>query len=215
MAEKPINNRSLPVAAFEGDRDFASFCELFLTQKKAKRKYPILVTGLADGARDAFLISSVNMNEGTSLIVCANERECRKVTESLKSFGLSAGFYITRDLNFYNIIASRDYEHERLKVLYRILNSELDAVVTTPDALLGYTLSPEDYEKNLIKLSFGEEYSLGTLCEKLITAGYARTDTVDGIGQFALRGGILDIFPAFFEGDGKIYGNTPLRIEFF
>jgi len=215
MIEKAINNPSLPVTAFDRDRDFSGYLELVSSQKKAKRKYPILVTGLCEGAQDAFLISSVKRSEGPSLIVCANERECRKRTEALRRFGLRAEFYITRDLNFYNIIASRDYEHERLRVLYGIISMSLDAVVTTPDALLGYTLSPEDFQGALIKLSFGDEYSLSSLCESLLTAGYARTDTVESIGQFALRGGILDIFPAFFEGDGKIFNNTPIRIEFF
>ena len=215
MIKRSVNAPSLPIEVFGRDRDFAGYAELVDAQRKAKRKYPILVTGLCEGAEDAFLISSVKRSEGTSLIVCANERECRKKAESLKRFGLRAEFYITRDLNFYNIIASRDYEHERLKVLYGIVDMSLDAVVTTPDALLGYTISPEDYEDSLIRLSFGEEYSLQELCDRLVTAGYARTDTVESIGQFALRGGILDIFPAFFDGDGKTRNNTPIRIEFF
>ena len=215
MTKRSVNNPSLPVSVFDGDRDFSGFVELLESARKAKRKYPILVTGLSEGAEDAFLISSVKRCSGTSLIVCANERDCRKKAEALKRFGLRAEFYITRDLNFYNIIASRDYEHERLKVLYGIVCRSLDAVITTPDALLGYTLSPDDYSDSLMKLSFGEEYSLSSLCEKLVTAGYARTDTVESIGQFALRGGILDIFPAFFEGDGRIFNNTPIRIEFF
>jgi len=215
MIKKTVNNPSLPVTVLDGDRDFLSYLELLESQKKAKRKYPLLVTGLCEGAEDAFLISSVKRSEGVSLIVCANERECRKRAEALKRFGLRAEFYITRDLNFYNIIASRDYEHERLRVLYGAVNLTLDAIVTTPDALLGYTLSPGDYETAIIKLAFGEEYSLSELCDRLITAGYARTDTVESIGQFALRGGILDIFPAFFEGDGRIFNNTPIRIEFF
>lgn len=217
ISSKLINDPSLPVRVFSDDKDLAVFGEMFDTQRAAKRKRPILVTGLCDGADDAFLISSIKRSGGVSLIVCANERECRKRTEALKRFGLRAGFYITRDLNFYNIIASHDYEHERLKVLYAIseASERLDAVVTTPDALLGYTISPEDYKKALLRLSFGEEYTTAELCERLTMAGYSRTDTVESIGQFAVRGGILDIFPAFFEGDGRIISNVPIRVEFF
>ena len=45
------------------------------------------------------------------------------------------------------------------------------------------------------------------LAEQLVLAGYTRCDQVEGAGQFALRGGILDIFPA-----GE---SAPVRAEFF
>ena len=41
----------------------------------------------------------------------------------------------------------------------------------------------------------------------LISAGYVRTEQVDGVGQFSLRGGIFDIFVPYYK--------TPLRLEFF
>ncbi len=215
MTEKALNLPSLPVTVFDSDKDFSGFLELLTSQRKAKRRYPILVTGLCDGAQDAFLISSIKRTEGPSLVICANERDCRKKAEAMIRFGLRAGFYTTRDLNFYNVVASRDYEHERLKVLYGIMSGYFDAIVTTPDALLGYTLSPSELEVSTVRLTLGEEESLDELCERLLIAGYTRTDTVEGIGQFAQRGGILDVFPAFFEGNGEMFGNTPVRIEFF
>ena len=48
-----------------------------------------------------------------------------------------------RDLTFYNISASHEYEHERIRVLSGILSGAFDAVITTPDAMLGYTISAD------------------------------------------------------------------------
>ena len=212
-----MNNTHFLTDVIRRDGEFSAFCELHAKQLVSKRRHPILVTGLCEGAESAFLVSAIRecTRKKTALILCANERDCRKRTETLERFGLKVGFYITRDLNFYNISASRDYEHERLKVLYGILSGELDAVVTTPDALLSYTLSPDELRESLVSLSVGDESAPSELCAKLQMLGYSRTDTVEGIGQYALRGGILDIFPAFTVADGKTLNTTPVRIEFF
>jgi transcription-repair coupling factor (superfamily II helicase) len=53
----------------------------------------------------------------------------------------------------------------------------------------------------------GAEVGVETLAERLALAGYARVDRVDDRGQFAVRGGLVDVFPAT--------GGEPLRIEFF
>ena len=56
------------------------------------------------------------------------------------------------------------------------------------------------------------------LADRLVAAGYSRVDMVDSAGQFALRGGIVDVFPpyAVYEtGDEAQHGSSPIRLEFF
>ena len=65
-----------------------------------------------------------------------------RTRDTLERFGLRAEFYSSRDLNLYNITASHDYEHERLRVLFGLSLGLLDAVITTPDAALGFTIPP-------------------------------------------------------------------------
>ncbi len=197
------------------DGEYKAFFSALEKEKKANRSKPLLVTGLSEGAEDAFLISAIRDLGGTALIICPNERDCRKKNEAFNRFGLESEFFITRDLNFYNITASRDYEQERLGVLYRLASGKLDCVVTTPDALLGYLPSPSNFIGSLTELKVGEEFEPSLLCEKLEEAGYIRADTVEGIGQYALRGGIIDIFPAFLSADGELVRQSPLRVEFF
>ena len=200
---------------FERDSEYKAFREVFKAQTEAKNKKPILINGLCEGAEDAFLVSSIRATDGCALVICANERDCRKKNELFERFGLRSEFYITRDLNFFNIVASRDYEHERLRVLYRLYEGSLDCIVTTPDALLGYVPSPEAFAESLTKMELGGELDPGELCMMLEQAGYTHCDTVEGIGQYAHRGGIVDIFPAFIQGNGEFHKTTPVRIEFF
>ncbi len=197
------------------DGEYSAFFSALEKEKRAARGKPILVTGLSEGAEDAFLVSAIKDMGGNALIVCPNERDCRKKADTFKSFGLSAEFFITRDLNFYNITASRDYEQERLRVLYGLVSGKIGCVITTPDALLGYIPSPELFLSNLTELKVGAEYPPHELSAKLEEAGYTRAETVEGVGQYAQRGGIIDIFPAFLSGDGETVNLTPLRVEFF
>ena len=184
---------------------------------------PILASGLCDGAADAFLVSLLNdsarFRGGTALLLCPEEKDCVRVCGMLERYGIRAAFYMARDLTFYNITASHEYEHERLRVLSGLLGDAYDIVVTTPDAALGYTVPPETLLQNQLSLSDTDTVSLKDFSGKLTDAGYVRVDQVDSPGQFALRGGILDIYPpygCFADGDGgEKNGAFALRVELF
>ena len=185
---------------------------------------PILASGMCDGASDAFLVSLIEDTQklrgnSPALVVCPEEKECVKLCGVLERCGLKAAFYMSRDLTFYNITASHEYEHERLRVLSGILGGDFDAVITTPDAMLGYTIPPKCLEENMLRIDTADLLEPKTLANRLIGAGYARADLVDSPGQFALRGGIVDIYPPngrFQDADGGIKnGANAIRIEFF
>ena len=184
---------------------------------------PILASGLCDGAADAFLVSlledSVPFRGGTALLLCPEEKDCVRVCGMLERYGIRAAFYMARDLTFYNITASHEYEHERLRVLSGLLSGDYDIVVTTPDAALGYTLPPRTLSEKMLLLTDTDTVDLEDMTHRLTDAGYVRVDLVDSPGQFALRGGILDIFPpngCFEDGDGgRKNGALALRVELF
>ena len=187
------------------------------------KSLPILASGLTGGAADALTVSLLEDTEekrrGAALIVCSEEKECQRLRRDLEQFGLRAAFYVARDLTFYNITASHEFEHERLRVLSGIISGELDVVLTTPDVALGYTIPREVLEKNIINIDFDTRIEPSDLAKKLVAAGYSRVDMVEVSGQFALRGGIVDVYPpngSFDCADGELrVGSYPLRIEFF
>ena len=194
-------------------------------QRRARNPLPIVVAGLCDGATDAAyaaLAEDIRAKKSSSpiLLVCSEEKECVRLTGLLRQFGLSAEFYMTRDLNFYNIVASHEYEHERLKVLSMIIHSTVDVVVTTPDAAISYTVPPSEFISSVIKLEYDKtSVETDVLERSLLNAGYVRAEMVDAPGQFAKRGGIIDIYPPYAEftdiNDERLYGAYPMRLELF
>ena len=197
----------------------------------AVKPLKIAASGLCDGAADATYVSLIEdlkrrREEGarglsdarTALIICAEEKDCVRTCDTLSRFGLRSVFFGARDLNFHNITASHDYEHERLSVLFGLMHGLLDAVVTTPDAALGFTVPPEVLAEHTIRIDFDTRVELSDMARRLVNAGYVRMDMVDGAGQFAIRGGILDVFPpvSVCEGDDAPDAKpTPFRIELF
>ena len=137
----------------------------------------------------------------------------------LAAFGVRAAFFTARDLTFYNMTASHEYEHERLAVLWGLLGGHYDAVLTTPDAALGFTVSRERLRAATLTLGRDTVMAPDELARRLAAAGYVRVDLVEGPGQFAVRGGIVDIYApnlrALTPDDRLITDPVPLRIEFF
>ncbi len=186
---------------------------------------PMLLTGMCQGVTEtfcaAFAADMAAEKRTPILLLCPDEKDATRLCYVLRSFGVSAAFYPQRDLNLYNITASHDFEHQRIGVLYGLANGSLDVVLTTPDAAVSYTVPAAVLKKNVIHVDTDSHLSTTDLAAQLIAAGYVRTEMADGVGQFAIRGGIIDIYPAeasYLEPNGsapEIQGTLPLRIELF
>ncbi|MGI6167533.1 MAG: transcription-repair coupling factor [Eubacteriales bacterium] len=197
---------------------------LLHTIKTMRRDHPlpVVAAGLSEGAADALTVSLLedlkSAGFGCALIVCSEEKECTRCLSVLGSAGIRAVFFPARDLTLYNLTASHEFEHERLKVLSGYLSGIYDVVLTTPDAALSYTIPAERLKAAEISVWADENLDVGRLTKLLMSAGYVRVDMVEVPGQFALRGGIVDIYPPHAEysyGDETRYGSRPVRIELF
>ncbi len=189
----------------------------------AAKPLPSVAGGLCEGAADALIMSLLDDTSGVrstpALVVCAEEKECRRLSLLCEKFGLRAAFYIARDLTLHNIVASHEYEHERLSVLSGIVGGAYDVVFTTPEVALGYTIPRARLLDNTISIDYNTVIPPSELAQRLVDAGYIRVDMVEGAGQFAQRGGIIDIFPpfaSFVDDNGAKYKEaSAVRIEFF
>ena len=193
------------------DREYKGFLTVMKDAYSAQTPLPIAVNGLTGGAEIAFLAESIieqrALTSAPAIVFVGSEAERERLCSSLCSMGIRALGYKRRELVFHNIRASHDIERERLAVLSAVTSGEVDAVVTTPAAALSYTV-PEELLLNLtVSIEAGDMLAPSELVDRLVTLGFMRVDIVDGRGQFATRGGIVD----FFDGECE----SPVRIEFF
>ena len=213
----------LTLDALRTEREYSALCGDLKTALAASRSLPFAVSGLCEGAADAALAALIAdlcpQRQGAVLVLLPEEKECTRELALLQATGLRAAFFSARDLTFYNITASHEYEHERISVLWRLLGGDLDVVLTTPDAALGYTVSRERLRAATISLGLDSPVDVSDLAARLSTAGYIRTEQVEAPGQFAVRGGIVDIFAPNLRAmaaDGTLTVHAaPLRIELF
>ncbi|MCH5321505.1 MAG: transcription-repair coupling factor [Eubacterium sp.] len=166
---------------------------------------PVGAVGLCDVAK-CFLIHSLCEKGEKAFVITPDEATAVKVQESLSQLQGGVLLYPSRELTFVEVAGvSREFEHIRLGVLSRILKGDYSAVVMSANAACQYTMPPEELEKRSFSISVNDELDIEKLAQKLAFAGYVRYDQVDGTSQFAVRGGIIDIFPPYLD--------EPVRIE--
>lgn len=143
------------------------------------------------------------------VVVCADEGEAERMARDLAALsGEEVRTLSAREFTFHNAaVVSRQYEHRRLSTLRALAAGECPLLVCTVESILQRTIPKTLLTQAAQVLRMGERYDLGELAGTLAAAGYTRCEQVEGVGQFALRGGILDFFsPAHPK---------PVRVEFF
>jgi len=170
---------------------------------------PAAVSGLAAVHRAHFAACLGQESGRPVVVVCADEGEAERMARDLSFLtGGEVPVLAARSFLFHNIATvSRQWEHRRLRLLYRLTRGEVPCLVATVEALLQRTLPPEALERACTVLAVGQTADLEELTAHLTEAGYVRCEQVEGPGQFALRGGILDVYSPAME--------APVRAEFF
>lgn len=143
------------------------------------------------------------------IFIANNDISARKVYEDfLNLFEEGVLYFPPEEITFYDIEAkSRDSAYERIKTLYRIIKNEYEIVVTSPEAIGRKLIDKELFCNGFISFSVGESADLSDISKRFVAIGYERVSVVEGEGQFAIRGGIVDIFPINTE--------FAVRIDFF
>ena len=170
---------------------------------------PAVLTGTQPVQR-ACVGAAVAAGAGRPMVfLCADEREARQLAGDLQSLtGETPVTLLAREWQFRpNAVSSREWERSRLAALHQMAAGNAPVVVATVDALLARTMPPHRLAELSVTLETGGRADLKELTDRLLQAGYSRCDQVEGVGQFALRGGILDVFSPLME--------QPVRCEFF
>ncbi len=169
----------------------------------------VAVTGIGQINRSHMISSLVNDANRPMVLLCQDDMAARRLQEELKCFlGLTAPMLPGRELTLYDAaVVSRAWEQKRLRQLYDLAMGNTRLQIISWEALSLRTVPREVLLNAAFTLEVGQEYPIDELIARLTAAGYSRCGMVEGSGQFAVRGGIIDIFsPA---------ADQPIRAEFF
>ncbi len=171
------------------------------------------------GSSLSFVISnSFKRLEKPYLLICNDKEEAAYYLNDLEQLLGNKNKSASRDdVLFYPGSYRRPYQIEetdnvnillRSEVLNRINSRKKPAIIITyPDALFEKVVTKRELERNTLKLHVGEQISLDFVNEMLFEYHFNRVDFVTEPGEFAVRGGIVDVF--------SFSNEEPYRIEFF
>ncbi len=175
------------------------------------------VSGLTPPAKAFF--AAVAAERGLTLLVVPTDADVETMTADARFFfsaleGLSDAEIERRVLPFpshevdpYRGLAPHfDIASARARVLHALARGECRLVVASAASLLPRLSAPERLDATSLSLAPGQDISPTDLGDLLVEAGYTRQDPVDEPGEFCVRGGVVDFYPAGAP--------EPIRLEF-
>ncbi len=167
------------------------------------------VTGIGQINRSHMIAGLCRQASRPIVILIQDELAARRLQEELKCFlNTEVPILPSRDLTLYDAaVVSRVWEQKRLRQLYDLGRGDVPIQIMTWESASQRTLPPAVLSGASVTLEVGKEYPIDSLIQSLTAAGYSRCGMVEGVGQFAVRGGILDVFSPACE--------KPVRVEFF
>ncbi|MBN1885453.1 MAG: transcription-repair coupling factor [Candidatus Krumholzibacteriota bacterium] len=164
--------------------------------------------GLRGGARSLLVAALAETRAEPMLVIAADPVGARDTAIDLELFGLRGVVFYPEDemLPYDYHEPDRDLAGMQMKALEILAEGGCRVLVCTFRAAMKKVVSAELFRRILVRLERGTERDPHELAAGLVDLGYERRETVEGKGQFALRGGILDLFP--------IAADDPVRMEF-
>ena len=175
----------------------------------AQEQKSVAITGVGQINRSHMIAGLRRQISRPLVLICQDDIAARRLQEELKAFlGETAHILPSRELTLYDsAVVSRAWEQKRLRQLHALKLGQTPIQILTWEALSQRTMPPAVLLQAAFTLKTGMEYQIEDLILRLVHAGYSRCAMVEGPGQFAVRGGILDIYsPA---------ADRPFRCEFF
>lgn len=172
----------------------------------AKDKMPIEING-TDGFARYYTIDNLSAGK-KRLIVTYSEDRAKEILDEYSFFDNEILYYPAKDALFYSAdIHGGTILRQRMEVVKNILEGTVTTVVVSIDGLLNKVVPLSEIQSHILHFEAGDVLNLDKIKKELVSLGYERNVQVETVGQFAIRGGILDIFPTSSE--------CPYRIELF
>lgn len=183
------------------------FFESFL--ESVKKEKSLLFEGLWDAPKAAMIYALLNRSKKDIVIITGGERES-KLFEDLLFFQKDNIFEMPsfEALPGEEILPSADVMGRRLELLYKLANKTGPVILLTSLQSYLQKVAPKELLRSLfLHFKVGEEIAFDDIAPYLTMLDYKRVTVVADKGEYAIRGGIIDVFP--------ISSTDPYRIEFF
>ena len=163
---------------------------------------------MAEGQRPFYAAALAKASGRQVLYIAPSDAAAMRAAEDCAVW-LSGGAAMlpAPEIHFTRATASRENAFQRLSTLQKARQGDIRVLCVPADALLSRMLPPEEYRRFAVTLRPGDQMEPAELMNRLVKMGYERVDMVEGKGQCALRGAIVDAFsPA---------ESSATRVEFF
>ncbi len=178
-----------------------------IRSKLAKNVGMLQVTGCIDAQKSHF-IDGLGEGYNCKVIVTANDLRAKELYENYRFFDRAVMYLPAKDFIFYQAdVHSHQLMQQRIAVWKALAAGQDLTVITTMSALMNRQVPMETWKGAVTTLQVGDEMDLSFWKKHLVELGYERNAQVEGPGQFASRGYIIDIYP--------LTEDAPIRIELF
>ena len=187
---------------------FSKFNKL-LKDIESSNNEKISILGLTDSQKAHMIYSLYNYSKKSPVIVCPNVTSAKKMIQDLKFYSETEIVYLPpREVIYYDSdIESREIENARVYAINKLIEETPCIIVTVMEALMQKMLPKSTYENKNVFFKVQNEIDMDNIVSTLVSLGYSKHEIVDGKGKFAVRGGIIDVFPTSSD--------MPYRIELF
>ena len=142
-----------------------------------------------------------------TLLVMENDLKASRAADDARQLAGDAAFLPGGEIDLTRAAGSQESSWRRLEALSSVCTGNVRVLCTSAEAMAQRMGRPEPFRETIMELHPGDRAALPELAKRLIRMGYERVGMVEGKGQFALRGSILDVYPpALSQG---------IRMEFF
>ena len=176
-----------------------------LEKRLKKNRGLLLLSGCVDSQK-VHAASSLWQGYPYRMILTYSEQKAREIYEDCRYFDRETVLYQAKDFLFFHAdIQGNLLVQQRVRALQALLEKKEVTIVTTFDGLMDRLRPLEQVKKEILTIGQDSIIELKALTEKLVRLGYERTGQVEAPGQFAVRGGIVDIY--------ALTEDAPWRIE--
>ena len=207
----PVQKRSLRISVFMRNGDETS--ELQELQRAVDRGDRIIaLDGLTSTAAKAYVLSRLKATGKTVVVVTDTNASLEDWESDLQFWTGDREASILSLPSFETDVYSGSSPHaetleRRALSLWQLSQGQPSFLLLSARAVVSRTVKPDELAELGALLKVDEDFSPDDLVERLAASGYVREDPLGGIGQFSVRGGILDVWSPDSE--------SPVRVEFF